>query len=166
VEVRDVDVDLLPRLDVRDGLCEDVVPLLRHERRDAALAALLLVDLLRLLALADHPPDRAVADDHDEVAHGGVVGQREDVHRLDLRVVRVVVLLFDGDGREVDRDLRLDVGVLERDRNELVGELRLELAAAGATFLEPACFDPLNDEGFVHRASKAARLTDEARESL
>jgi hypothetical protein len=42
-----------------------------------------------------------------------------------------VVLLLDGDRREVDRDLRLDVGVLERDGDELVGELRAEFAAAG-----------------------------------
>ena len=84
VEVADVDVDLLARLDVGDRLGEDVRPLLGQQRGDVALALGLLVDLLGLLALADDAADLPLADGHDELVDRRVVRQREDVDRLDL----------------------------------------------------------------------------------
>ncbi len=86
-----------------------------------ALGAGVLVDLLGLLAFADDASDAALADLHHEAVDRGVVGQREDVFRFDLLVERVVELLVDGDRCDVAQDLRLDVGVLERDGDVLIG---------------------------------------------
>ena len=103
VEVADVDVDALARLDVRDLLLEDVRPLLHEQARTVALRARILVDLPRLLLLAQDAADLALADRHHELVDGGLLGQREDVHGLDLLVVRVLELLRDVDGRDVAR---------------------------------------------------------------
>ena len=103
VEVLDVDVDLLARLDVGDRLREDVRPLLGEQRGDVALAAGLLVDLLGLLALADDAANPPLADGHDELIDRRVLRQREDVHRLDLLAERILELLRDLDRGDVAR---------------------------------------------------------------
>ena len=72
----------------------------------------LLVNALGLLPLADDAANLPLADGHDEFVDRRVVRQREDVDRLDLLVVRVVILLRDVDGGDVAGDGGLHVGVL------------------------------------------------------
>ena len=117
IEVSDRDVDRMTRFDVRHLLREDVRPLLRHHRRRETLGFGPGVDFLRFLAFADDAPDAAFSDDHDEFRDGGISRQRKDVDRLDLGVEGVFVLLHDLDGRDVSGDARLDLGVLQRQRN-------------------------------------------------
>jgi hypothetical protein len=117
VEVRELDVDRLPRLDVCDRLREDVRPLLREERRGVSLALRLGVDALGVGAFPDDAPDVALADRHHELAHGGVLGEREDVDRLDLLGERDHVGLTDADRLDVSRDGGVDVRVAQRKRH-------------------------------------------------
>ncbi len=128
VVVRDVDVDLLARLDVGDRLGEDVGPLLGEERSDVALLARLDVELLGLLALADDAANVAVADRHDELAHRRVLRQREDIERLDLLAVRILVPLLHLHAGDVASDAGAHVGVLERQWDLVVVALGLEPA--------------------------------------
>ena len=71
---------------------------------DVALPAGLLVDLLRLLPLADDAADPPVADDHDELVDRRILRQREHVHRLDLLAERVLELLHHFDRGDVPAD--------------------------------------------------------------
>jgi hypothetical protein len=80
-----------------------VGPVLLEQRRDVPLPLRLLVNLLRLLALADDAADPPLAHGHHKLVHRRVVRQGEDVHRFDLAVVGVVELLRDVDGRRRNR---------------------------------------------------------------
>ena len=74
---------------------------------------------------ADDASNPAVADDHDELVYGGVLGQREDILRLDLAGERIVKRLPDLDAGDVGGDTGFDVRVLERQRSDLVGSVVL-----------------------------------------
>ena len=68
----------------------------------------LFVDLSCFRPALDQTDDAAVADRHDELVHGGVLGQGEDVAGLDLAVVGVLELL-----RDLDRLLAGEPTVFE-----------------------------------------------------
>ena len=113
VEVGDVDVDRGAGFDVRDLLLEDVRPPLHEQARPVAAFARLPVDGLGFLLLAQDAPDGAVPDHHQELADRRLLGQREEVDGLDLRIERVPEPLPDLDGADVARDGRVHRGVLE-----------------------------------------------------
>src|SRR5690606_37822410 len=93
MEVSDADVDALARLDIRYLLLENVRPPLHEQARTIALRTRLVVELLRLFLLAQNSADLSIADRHHELANGRVLGQWEQVNRLDLLGVRVAELL-------------------------------------------------------------------------
>ena len=113
MEIFDVHFDLVSRFDVGHGLGEDIGALFGEERGDVALAASLLVDRLGFLAFADDAANPALAEAHDELVDGGVVGQRKDIDRLDFARVGVVELLSDFHCADVTADGGVDAGVLE-----------------------------------------------------
>ncbi len=136
VEVADVDVDALAGLDVRDLLLEDVRPVLHEQARAVTLCARILVDLPRLLLLAQDAADLALADRHHELVDGGLLGQREEVHGLDLFVVRVLELLRDVDGRDVAGD-DARTSVWRSGSGTSVGAASLDGATSASIVPEP-----------------------------
>ena len=113
MEIVQLDVNLLARLDVGDGLREDVGPLLREQRRHVALAFGRRVNRLRLLAFADDAADVPVADGHDELVDGGIVRQREDILAASILAESkgIVKLLRDLHGGDVTEHAGLNIGV-------------------------------------------------------
>ena len=83
-----------------------------------------LINLLRLLALANNAANAALADGHDELVDGGIVRQRKNIDRLNLAGVGVVKLLGDLDCADVAADGGAHVGVLKRHRNFLLLKFR------------------------------------------
>ena len=127
MDVADVHVDRAARLDVGDGLGEDVGALLDEQARDVAHASGREVGALGLLALADDAPDPPLADGHDELVYRGVRGQREGVDRLDLLGEGIVEALGHAHGGDEAGDVGPDVGVLQGDGDLLA----LDALAAG-----------------------------------
>ena len=114
LDVADLHGDLGVRLDVGDGLGEDVRAFLFQQARHVPLRAGSLVDLTCTLPLLD-------LADHDAVAHGdrhpvdrGAVAQRERVESLDLLRVGVAIGLCDGDAAHEARHTDVNVGVCQR----------------------------------------------------
>ena len=105
---------------------EDVGPLLLDQGGAAPLGPGRGVDLPGLLALLDLAADDALAHARLQVVHGGVVGQREDVDRLDRTVGGVrEALRHGGRGHQplhVDRDL----GALQRQELVAPADRRAE----------------------------------------
>ena len=91
---------------------EHVGPFLLDEGRAASLARRLFVLAPRLLLLLDHALDLAIAHDHVEGVHGGVLGEREHVDPLDPLLGGVLEGLGDpcasDDAGDLDLDERLE----------------------------------------------------------
>jgi len=118
VDVRDLDHDLLLRLDVPDRLRENVRPFLFEERGRPAVPQRAFIDRPRGGPALDDAHDPAVADDHRHVIDRGLVRQRKDVDRLDLLVQRVVEPLPHLHAGDEAGYRRLHVRVLERARDD------------------------------------------------
>ena len=114
LHVTDRDRDALAGEDVRDRLGKDVRPLLLKQPRHMAVGARGLIDGLRFLPALNRGANDPVTHLQDHVVHGGSLRQREDVHGLDLLLVRILELLGDLRAGQEPRDLDVHVGVLER----------------------------------------------------
>src|SRR5436190_13164925 len=73
VKVCDVHIDLFARLNVSDGLREDIRPLFGEQRGNIPSLFRIPINLLRLLTLANYATDAPLANGHDEFIDGGIV---------------------------------------------------------------------------------------------
>ncbi|MNS41409.1 hypothetical protein D3C72_737600 [compost metagenome] len=126
--VADRHVNLFARLDVRDGLGEDVVALLLEQGRRLALVLGVLVNLLGFLALLDVGLDHALADANLHRIDGRLFRQWEHVDRLERALEGVLEGLLHLHARHVARDARVDLGVLESQGQALVVFRRVHAA--------------------------------------
>ena len=117
MEIFYIHVNFFARLDIGDRLREDVRPFLGEQRSHITLALRVLINLLRLFALANNAANPPLTDGHNEFIDGSVVRQREDIDRLDFARIRIVKLLGDLDRANVTADRGAHAGVLERHRN-------------------------------------------------
>ncbi|OPZ82852.1 MAG: hypothetical protein BWY76_02560 [bacterium ADurb.Bin429] len=84
VQVGDFDAHFLPRLDIADGLREDIRPFLFQQAGGSSPAECFLVKLAGVRAFLDDAHDAAVADHHRHAVHCRCIRQRKDVDRFDL----------------------------------------------------------------------------------
>ena len=132
LDVRDLDVHACARLDVGHALREDVRTLLFKQARHVPLLTRGLVHGAGDRALTDLADHHALAvrlhDRHRHAVDRTTVREREGVDRLDLRGIRVLVLLPQRDAGERAHDRGLHIGVAKRARTDelAVGRKRIE----------------------------------------
>ena len=99
----------LTRHQVSDAQREHARPLLLGDGCAMTARDRLVVLLAGGAALLDHALDHAPRDLHAEAMHGGAIGQRKHVRRLDRRARRVDERLRDLDRRDHACDSRMDI---------------------------------------------------------
>jgi D-xylose transport system permease protein len=135
LEVGDLDRDARVGRDVGDSRSEHVGTFLIDQARLLAFATCLVVGVLRLDLFLDVAADGAVAQVHEQLVNGGVVGQRKHVQAFNPILARIGKLLGHVHPRDIARHLCVYAGGLAQRLYRHAFGRRFEIQRARAGLL-------------------------------
>ena len=153
VEIGNVDIDGLARLNVGDFLLENVRPVLHQQACLVALVPRRAVDGLGFFLLPQNAANGTLPDDHQKLGDGGFFRQGKDIDGLDFGVKRVGKLLFDPDRADMAGDGSIHGRVLQGQRHLF----RTVSLIFGTERLRPATRN--RGPGCLHRLKRRDRRT-------